>query len=160
MKRKSINKKTRFDVFNRDSFTCRYCGRKAPEVILEVDHLIPVSKGGTNDVYNLITSCRDCNRGKGNMEILDKAEDLEYEIDCSVDYYEAYLELETNFSLSYKQRNLIKSFFVKYGGYELSTAIDISLEKYFKGDMASFENMLSKIGGILYNRRKQENGTL
>lgn len=62
--RKSISKTIRFEIFKRDSFTCQYCGKGAPEVILEVDHIMPVSKGGDNDITNLITSCFDCNRGK------------------------------------------------------------------------------------------------
>ena len=37
--RKPIGKKMRFEVFKRDKFTCQYCGRKAPDVILEVDHI-------------------------------------------------------------------------------------------------------------------------
>ncbi|MFX5785200.1 HNH endonuclease, partial [Acinetobacter baumannii] len=44
--RKNISTKTRFEVFKRDSFKCQYCGRCAPEVILHVDHIHPVSKGG------------------------------------------------------------------------------------------------------------------
>ena len=61
----TISKKLRFEVFNRDNFTCQYCGRKTPEVILELDHVIPLSKGGANDFDNLTTSCFECNRGKG-----------------------------------------------------------------------------------------------
>ncbi len=57
--------KKRFEILERDKFTCRYCGKKAPDVVLEVDHIIPVSKGGTNAKTNLITSCRKCNQGKG-----------------------------------------------------------------------------------------------
>jgi hypothetical protein len=64
--RKGISKTLRFEVFKRDNFTCRYCGRKTPEVILEIDHVIPVSKGGTNEFENLVTSCFECNRGKSN----------------------------------------------------------------------------------------------
>lgn len=63
-KRTAISKKTRFDIFKRDSFTCQYCGNKPPSVILEVDHINPVSNGGNNSQLNLITSCFDCNRGK------------------------------------------------------------------------------------------------
>jgi hypothetical protein len=63
--RKPIGKKTRFEVFKRDSFTCAYCGGSPPETVLELDHIDPVSKGGTNDINNLVTSCFDCNRGKG-----------------------------------------------------------------------------------------------
>lgn len=43
--RKTISKKTRFEVFKRDSFTCQYCGRTAPDVILEIDHINPVNNG-------------------------------------------------------------------------------------------------------------------
>ena len=63
--RKVFSKQERFQIFERDNFTCQYCGRKPPEVQLEVDHIVPLAKGGTNDERNLITACRDCNRGKG-----------------------------------------------------------------------------------------------
>ena len=63
-KRKSISKRTRFEVFKRDGFVCQYCGRTPPVVILEVDHIIPVDNMGTNDEGNLLTACFDCNRGK------------------------------------------------------------------------------------------------
>jgi hypothetical protein len=49
-------------VFQRDFFTCQYCGQKGGT--LEVDHIIPISKGGTNHDKNLATSCRTCNRKK------------------------------------------------------------------------------------------------
>ena len=57
-KRKQLSKTLRFEVFKRDSFKCQYCGKSAPEVTLEVDHIIPVAKGGSNEIFNLITSCR------------------------------------------------------------------------------------------------------
>lgn len=50
----------------RDNFTCQYCGAHGAGVVLEVDHIIPISKGGTSDMDNLITACLDCNRGKGS----------------------------------------------------------------------------------------------
>lgn len=64
--RSPIPPSVRFAVLNRDNYTCRYCGRKAPEVALEMDHRVPVSHGGTNDIGNLVTSCAECNRGKSN----------------------------------------------------------------------------------------------
>ena len=63
--RKQLSKKTRFQVFKRDEFRCCYCGQCPPKVVLEVDHIIAVANGGTNQIDNLITSCFDCNRGKG-----------------------------------------------------------------------------------------------
>lgn len=64
-----VRKSIRFEVFKRDSFTCQYCGRQTPQTILEIDHIIPKSKGGTDDINNLITSCFDCNRGKGAVPL-------------------------------------------------------------------------------------------
>ena len=59
----------RFEVFKRDSFTCQYCGAMPPKTPLEVDHIHPISKGGTNDKMNLVTACFDCNRGKSNVTL-------------------------------------------------------------------------------------------
>ena len=55
--------KLRLIVFERDRFVCQYCGDKAEK--LECDHIIPWSKGGTDDLENLATSCAPCNRSKG-----------------------------------------------------------------------------------------------
>lgn len=74
-KRKAISKRLRFEVLKRDNFTCQYCSAKPPRVPLEIDHIVPVSKGGRNDIDNLITACFDCNRGKSNIE-LDNAPSL------------------------------------------------------------------------------------
>lgn len=62
----SIGKKLRFTVFDRDRFTCRYCGRDSSEVKLEVDHVLAVANGGGDEIENLVTSCFDCNRGKSD----------------------------------------------------------------------------------------------
>lgn len=59
-----MGRKIRFEVFKRDGFKCCYCGRTPPAVVLEVDHIEPKSKGGSNAIENLITACFDCNRGK------------------------------------------------------------------------------------------------
>lgn len=68
----SVSKKVRFEVFKRDGFQCCYCGKTPPEVILEADHIDPKSKGGKDDINNLLTACFDCNRGKKDIP-LDKA---------------------------------------------------------------------------------------
>lgn len=73
MVRKPVSKRLRFETFKRDSFTCQYCGRKSPDVILEADHIEPVAAGGGNDILNLITSCTDCNRGKSDKSLDDRS---------------------------------------------------------------------------------------
>ncbi|WP_407485010.1 HNH endonuclease [Elizabethkingia miricola] len=72
-KREAIGKKLRFEVFKRDKFTCQYCGEKAPEVVLNVDHINPVANGGTNEILNLITSCFSCNSGKSDRILSDSS---------------------------------------------------------------------------------------
>ena len=72
--RKALSKKVRFEVFKRDSFTCQYCGESAPSVVLHIDHINPIKHGGNNDILNLITSCKDCNNGKGARKLTDKQE--------------------------------------------------------------------------------------
>lgn len=57
-------------VLARDKWKCRSCGRTAKEdgVLLEVDHIIPRSKGGNDDISNLQTLCKKCNIGKSNKD--------------------------------------------------------------------------------------------
>ena len=65
-RRKPIPKSTRFEVLHRADYTCQACGAKAADgAELHIDHIHPVSKGGTNDPTNLQALCRDCNIGKG-----------------------------------------------------------------------------------------------
>lgn len=47
-------------VFKRDNYTCQYCGKVGGK--LEVDHIFPFSKGGSDSLENLTTSCQKCNR--------------------------------------------------------------------------------------------------
>lgn len=65
MARKAITKKKRFEIFKRDEFACQYCGSTPPDVLLHIDHIIPVAQNGSNEMDNLVTSCSSCNQGKG-----------------------------------------------------------------------------------------------
>lgn len=65
-KRIVLTKKKRFEILKRDNFTCQYCGAKAPDAKLHVDHVKPVTKGGENHDDNLVAACVDCNLGKGD----------------------------------------------------------------------------------------------
>jgi len=60
----------RWEVLERDNFTCQYCGQHAPNVKLEVDHVIPVEDGGKDEKDNLKTSCYACNRGRSGLRII------------------------------------------------------------------------------------------
>ncbi len=67
IKRKALAPKIRWKVMQRDNFKCAKCGRGVKEVdCLQVDHIIPITKGGLNDLDNLQTLCWECNVGKFN----------------------------------------------------------------------------------------------
>lgn len=179
-KRKPISKTTRFEVFKRDKFTCQYCGASAPEVILEVDHIKPVSKGGTDDLMNLITACRNCNRGKTNRELSDNTtvmkqkrqleaiqekreqldlvmkwrEELENEAWSEAEYIDANVFFSAGFKLTNQGLFSLKKLINRFGFNDVYDASEIALDKYYKGTEQSFEYAFSKIGGICYNRRK------
>lgn len=76
MNARNVSKKTRFEVFKRDKFTCQYCGRRAPDVVLNCDHIRPVADNGSNGIMNLVTSCAACNSGKSDRK-LDDSESVE-----------------------------------------------------------------------------------
>lgn len=65
--RKAEYCRLRFKILDRDNFTCQYCGRSAPEVVLQIDHRFPKHRGGKRTMENLITACKQCNVGKSDL---------------------------------------------------------------------------------------------
>ena len=60
-------------ILKRDKYTCRACGARGRMVTLEVDHIVPVARDGTNSEINLQTLCRPCNAKKAATYIEDQA---------------------------------------------------------------------------------------
>ena len=167
-------------MFKRDKFVCQYCGRSAPDVVLEVDHIVPVSKGGDNSMLNLITSCRDCNRGKSNVELSDDAavkkqkqqldeladrrEQTEMMVkwrkellDASLKEVEAVQDLLlafTGYCANDVGRLAIRKLIDRFGLDEVMTSTELAIVQYFDGTEQSWEHAFGKIGGICYNRKK------
>lgn len=167
--------KLRFEVFKRDSFKCQYCGNSSPEVILHVDHIQPVSKGGADELINLITSCQGCNLGKGDRLIDDKAslekqravldeltirrEQLEMMIqwrDGLVKIDDEYVEvlvdhinsLMTNTSINDHGRKTISKWLKKFSFEEIIAACKIAGVRHFDGetyDPAAFFELVPKL---------------
>ncbi|MBW1982992.1 MAG: HNH endonuclease [Deltaproteobacteria bacterium] len=71
MKRRPLSRQLRVQVLARDNYRCKMCGRTKDEVSLEVDHIKPIVDGGTDELDNLATLCRDCNRGKAAYRFSD-----------------------------------------------------------------------------------------
>jgi hypothetical protein len=137
MSRKAISKKLRFDVFKRDGFQCVYCGKTPPEITLEVDHIEPVSEGGTNDINNLVSACFDCNRGKGKLplnkkipvKLLENLETLKEKEEQLTEYRKFIKKIKRREN---KDISDINKIYVKhYEEWELSTSFrQTSLKKF------------------------------
>ena len=180
-KRKSLSKTTRFEVFKRDGFTCQYCGRSAPDVILEVDHIIPVAEGGDDEIMNLVTSCRDCNRGKSKRKLSDDAVLLKQKAQCDdlnekriqmemmaewrkellqllqrqAEVIDEYMKTCTKYRMSEEGYADIKKLIRRFGFEEVCIAVEIAYDRYYTGTDQSWNEAFWKIGGICYNRRRQ-----
>ena len=136
-KRKSLSKKLRFEVLKRDRFTCQYCSAKPPKVPLEIDHIDPVSKGGTNDIDNLVTACFDCNRGKSNNR-LDSIPDTLVEkserkrlAQQQYDEYKKLLNKESR-QLNKSIRSVENIFSSFFEDYSFTVRFEISVKQFVK----------------------------
>lgn len=73
---RQIDTKVSWKVFQRDNYSCRYCGRTG--IPLTVDHLVLWEEGGFSSPENLVASCKKCNRTRGNMQYGDWLKDEYY----------------------------------------------------------------------------------
>jgi hypothetical protein len=138
----------RFEVFKRDSFTCQYCSAKPPRVPLEIDHINPVSKGGKNNIDNLITACFDCNRGKSDKKlssvpqtIVEKTA-LKQEALKQYQQYQKVLKKEAKI-IDDAALNVQLIFAAKFPGWGFSDSFKVSVKKFIKtlGEDVVCDNM-------------------
>lgn len=180
-KRKAISKKVRFEVFKRDSFTCQYCGKSAPDVVLHVDHIHPVAKGGKSDPMNYVTACVDCNLGKGAKTLDDKSvlekqkkqlsdlnerreqlklmvqwkESLAKIDDESVTAIEKMFYSGAGFVFSDYGKSEISKLIKKYSFSEVYDAAQASRSQYVdKGDVESYSKAFNYIRRICATKKK------
>ena len=73
---RQIDARVQWLVFQRDNYTCRYCGRTG--IPLTVDHLVLWEEGGPSIEENLVASCKKCNKTRGNMQYVDWLNDPKY----------------------------------------------------------------------------------
>lgn len=69
VERGKVSNKMRFSIYGRDGYRCCKCGVSDGYAQLEIDHIIPISKGGKTTYDNLQTLCRKCNMEKGATHI-------------------------------------------------------------------------------------------
>lgn len=135
-KRKSTGKKSRFEVFKRDGFKCQYCGRTPPDVVLEVDHVIPISADGEHIIDNMVTACFDCNRGKGNRQLIDIPETIQEKAEKIIEREDQIKEFSKLLSKIRKREeadiNKIENVFSSYyEGYSFADIFRNSIRKNF-----------------------------
>ena len=186
-KRIGITKKTRFEVFKRDGFTCQYCGRMAPDVVLEIDHINPINNGGTNDILNLVTSCFDCNRGKGKRKLSEnseikkqqeqlkllntKREQLKLMIEWKkeienfeneqIKIIESLFEDAAKINFTNKGKETIRKAIKKYGFDEVYESTKISIETYLiEDEKESINKAFNYIVRICSNRKYQKDNPI
>lgn len=173
-----MTKKKRFEVFKRDGFACAYCGQKPPAVVLEVDHIEPKSKGGSDEMGNLLTACFDCNRGKSdrllnsvpgplseNMELIKERElqvkeyrkiiraadrRVKKDIEYITDIYREQYEGMT-FTASFKDKSLRK-FLDKLPINEVENALRSAIRKLPNDD----HNVIKYFCGICWSEIKSK----
>lgn len=168
----ALTKKQRFEVFKRDKFTCQYCGRSAPDVLLEVDHIHPVSKGGEDDILNLVTSCHDCNAGKSDRLLsddavvqkrkaqLDELQDRREQIEMLIEWQtelantdeatlaklaDIWASMVKPFSLTASGLAELKKTYLKYGVMPVIEAMKTSVGQYLEYDNATGEPSLASV---------------
>ena len=163
----------RFRILQRDNFKCAYCGKVAAETELEVDHIMPRSKGGSDEETNLVTACFQCNRGKRDRNIITNKKEKgineieQMAIDAhlkenrfkikSLGVIRYFLNATDNKTeLNIRSRAALKGYARKYDEELICECIDISIERYLFDNPTeySYSNVIKKVGGILYNKTK------
>ena len=81
VRRGSIPRKMREEVFLRDSYTCQFCQEKFDPSGLTIDHLVPLALGGTDEVTNYVTCCRRCNARKADMPLEEFAREMNIDVE-------------------------------------------------------------------------------
>lgn len=139
MERKQLSKKTRFDVFKRDGFGCQYCGRTPPTVILHVDHIDPVKNGGRNNKDNLVTSCRECNLGKGARLLTDIPASLK---DRAADVAEREAQVK-----AYHKTIAARIKRIEGESWEIAAALEgvERVDEYYRPDLQSIKGFLERM---------------
>jgi hypothetical protein len=189
-KRKGLTKKVRFEVFKRDSFTCQYCGKSAPDVILNADHLHPVAEGGTNEIINLVTSCFDCNSGKGSRKLDDgaivkkqidqmkKISERQEQLAMMAEWRSGMMNLEdaaveavfaninrclahTKWKPKDDYRNDVRTMLKRYSVEEIYSAIDACAASYLRQtEPENVNKFLSMLPRVCYWRRAEKENPL
>jgi CRISPR/Cas system Type II protein with McrA/HNH and RuvC-like nuclease domain len=110
-------------LYHRDYGKCFFCGKELIYGKMSIDHYLPRSKGGTDDVFNLVTSCKNCNGTKRNTV----PEDIE----------KRHLEW---FIQGVLARKILAVSLLRVPNSELDQRIQTVVKSYASGDYTIFES--------------------
>lgn len=109
--RGNISRSIRQEVYKRDGFTCQFCGVRKNLKELTIDHLVPITRGGHDEITNYITSCQKCNQRKANLSLEAFASTLSIKVEELPVHGDPIID---NKSLPLQIRMLRKRIFEKY----------------------------------------------
>lgn len=161
----AISKRLRFEILRRDGFKCRYC--HGAEVLLTVDHVTPISLGGTDHPSNLVACCDDCNTGKASTiaRVTPLAsqveEDLDEEDDENRTVFDDFGEEATwprilrDAGVSREDIEVARTYvgIVKKQLGDTATLVDYLMESVHRRDLFAIESFYAV---KLYDRRQAE----
>lgn len=175
----SVSARTRFEVFKRDKFTCQYCGKKAPDVVLHCDHIEPASKGGSDDMINLVTACDTCNGGKGAVRLaddsavekqrtqLERLQERQEQIEMMLRWHKSlsavdedaiqalanrWCDLSGWFGVNAEGVRDLKKWVRKFGVEAVLEAMPLAAETYFKFAQDEDESPTSESANLAFNK--------
>jgi len=114
--RGNIPKAVRHEVYKRDGCICQFCGAKRQPRELTIDHLVPVSRGGHDEITNYLTACKACNQRKADLSLEDFSAGLDIEVQELPVHEDPIID---NTNLPIQIRMLRKRIFDKYRKEEL-----------------------------------------
>ena len=108
--RKALTKELREEAYNKCKGHCAYCGCELEYKDMQVDHIVAVARGGTNDLENLLPACRQCNYDKHTMTIERFRKRISKELYKSLDRVFVY-RLAKKYNLIKEEPRVVKFYF-------------------------------------------------
>lgn len=108
--RKPISKETRQLVYNKCNGHCAYCGCELGYKDMQVDHVLAVGRGGSNDIDNLLPACRQCNYDKHKKTIEGFRKRISKELYKSLERVFVY-RLAKKYNLVKEEPRVVKFYF-------------------------------------------------
>ncbi len=76
-----MRRKVKDEVLRRDDYTCQYCGRKLEAGDLTIDHLVPIARGGLDEILNYVACCEPCNQRKADSSLEEFAQTVDVRVE-------------------------------------------------------------------------------